>query len=142
MKPKIRMPKIRMPKSRTPKSRSAKSRSAKSRSAKTRSPKTRSPKTHSPKTGTIEQSVLVDAAPCQVFRALAEPRLHSAFAKSAPPSRLELGFARAGARTRLTMVQCYVPSSQLEKYRSGWSANYWDPLTKYFDARRAPHADN
>jgi uncharacterized protein YndB with AHSA1/START domain len=130
-------------------------------------------------TGTIEQSLLVNASPVEVFRALAEPLRHSAFTgaratgvarpggrftafdgyiegtylvvvpgkrlamrwrtrafpKGATPSHLELVFKAEGGGTRLTLVQRDVPASQIEKYRSGWIANYWDPLRDWFDAR-------
>jgi hypothetical protein len=51
-----------------PESRMHKSRTPKSRSPKSRSPKSRSLKSRSLKTGTIEQSVLVNAAPRGVRR--------------------------------------------------------------------------
>jgi uncharacterized protein YndB with AHSA1/START domain len=149
--------------------------------AKARSPgaKSRAAKSERQGTGTIEQSLLVNASPLEVFRTLAEPLRHGAFTgtratgvarpgdrftafngyiegaylvvvpgkrlamrwrtrafpKGAKPSRLEFVFKAEGGGTRLTMVQRDVPASQVEKYRSGWIANYWDPLRDWFDAR-------
>lgn len=56
----------------------------------------------------------------------------TAFPEGHPPSRLELRLAPEGAGTRLTMIQTEVPASQVEKYRKGWIANYWDPLKAHF----------
>ena len=152
---------------------------APTRAARTKSPEPARPRPKPAKTGTIEQALLVNAAPLEVFRALAEPARHSAFTgaratgaarpggrftafdgyidgtylvvvpgkrlsmrwrtrafpRGARASRLDFVLKPEGAGTRLTMTQRNLPPSQVEKYRKGWIANYWNPLKAWFDAR-------
>jgi len=53
-----------------------------------------------------------------------------------PSSVVELTFRPKGKGTELTMVHSKVPADQAEEYESGWTAYYWDPLKKYFEARK------
>jgi activator of HSP90 ATPase len=52
-----------------------------------------------------------------------------------PPSRLEFIVVAKKNGSQLTMKQSSVPAEQVERYRSGWVENYWDPLREYFEKR-------
>jgi hypothetical protein len=49
---------------------------------------------------------------------------------------VELTFRPKGKKTELVMVHSKVPADQAGEYESGWTDYYWNPLRKYFQARR------
>ena len=53
-----------------------------------------------------------------------------------PPSVVELTFTPKGRKTELKMVHTKVPAEQAPEYAEGWNDYYWEPLKKYFEARK------
>jgi len=56
--------------------------------------------------------------------------------KSYPYSTLEFSFKPKKRGTQVKMVQSNVPASQAANYRQGWVDAYWNPLRRYFQARK------
>lgn len=53
-----------------------------------------------------------------------------------PPSMVELTLKRKGGKTELTMVHSRAPAAQAEDYAQGWTDWYWEPMKKYFLAKK------
>jgi activator of HSP90 ATPase len=60
------------------------------------------------------------------------------FPEGAPDSLLEIVFVRAGAGTRLTLIQNGIPDGQGTKYHEGWQSHYFAPMKAYFASAMAP----
>jgi uncharacterized protein YndB with AHSA1/START domain len=65
------------------------------------------------------------------------------FPRDAADSRVEVHLEALGGNTRLTILHTEIPEGQGEKYRSGWTEHYFDPMRRYFskylpDPRKPP----
>jgi uncharacterized protein YndB with AHSA1/START domain len=60
------------------------------------------------------------------------------FPPAAPDSRVEVLLEPARGGTLLTVVHAHIPAGQEADYQAGWSAFYFGPMKKYFQASRRP----
>ena len=54
------------------------------------------------------------------------------FPHSSSDSRLEVQFEWAEGGTRITILHSNIPDGQGERYKKGWSDNYFNPMKDYF----------
>jgi uncharacterized protein YndB with AHSA1/START domain len=54
------------------------------------------------------------------------------FPADAPPSRLEVVLDRVEQGTRLTLRHSGLPDGYGDRYRDGWTDNYFEPMKEYF----------
>jgi uncharacterized protein YndB with AHSA1/START domain len=60
------------------------------------------------------------------------------FPPAAPDSRVEVLLEPTRGGTLLTVVHAQIPPGQETDYQAGWSAFYFRPMKKYFQATRRP----
>jgi activator of HSP90 ATPase len=58
------------------------------------------------------------------------------FPKGSPDSRLEVRLERAPRGTRVTLIHSEIPAGQAEGYAQGWKEFYFEPMKKYFAAKK------
>jgi activator of HSP90 ATPase len=58
------------------------------------------------------------------------------FSPGDPDSRLELCIHPKGGGSEVLLIHTGIPADQLEGYRSGWVDHYFEPMKKYFAARK------
>jgi uncharacterized protein YndB with AHSA1/START domain len=54
------------------------------------------------------------------------------FPHGSPDSRLEIQLESAEGGTRLTILHSNIPEGQGERYKQGWTDNYFQPMREYF----------
>jgi len=60
----------------------------------------------------------------------------SDFPEGTLPSRFEIGLRKVKGGTELTMVHSGVPEEVAEDIAQGWRDYYWEPMKRYFKARK------
>jgi activator of HSP90 ATPase len=60
----------------------------------------------------------------------------SDFPEGTAPSRFEISLKDVKGGTELTMIQSGVPEEASEDIGQGWKDYYWEPMKKYFKARK------
>jgi hypothetical protein len=64
------------------------------------------------------------------------------FAEGDPDSRLELCIHAKGEGSELLLIHTEIPSGQVSGYRSGWGKHYFEPMRRYFAAKKSSRTAN
>jgi activator of HSP90 ATPase len=59
------------------------------------------------------------------------------FSEADPDSRLELCIHAKGEESEVLLIHTEIPAGQADDYRGGWVEHYFEPMRRYFAAKKS-----